>query len=89
MYVQRLREEIEKYCLDKDYDLVKAKKIILGNKEAINDWVENTKILEKENRLDSEYYHRTVKGILDNDDIEYFREIQKIINEINKEFSNE
>jgi len=85
MYLDQLREEIEKYCDERNYDLVKAKKIILGNQKSIDGWIENTKIVEDAGRLDEEYFRRTVVGVLENNNTNYHLEMQKIIKDIENE----
>jgi len=85
MYVEKLRKEIEKYCDKTNYDLIKAKETILGNKKAIKDWIENTKIVEEDGRLDGEYFSRTVVGILEGNNVDYPSEIQKMIKDIENE----
>lgn len=67
MYIKRLITEIENYCNENNYDIIKAKKIILENSEAIDGWVENTKIVEEAGKLDDDYFKRTVKGVLKNE----------------------
>lgn len=67
MYLEKLKLEIEKYCKEENFNLIKAKKIILGDQKAIEGWLENTKIVEEEGKLDEGYYRRTVEGVLTNE----------------------
>lgn len=67
MYLEKLELEIENYCSETGYDIVKAKRIILENKGALKAWIENTKIVDKEGKLDDAYYQRTVEGVLRNE----------------------
>jgi hypothetical protein len=85
MHLERLKEEIERYCSKTNYDLTKAKKIILGNQEAIEGWIKSTKDLAENDRLDEGYYRRSVAGVLEDDDENYYLEIQKMIKEIRNE----
>jgi len=85
MYLDRLREEIEKYYDERNYDLVKAKKIILRNQKSIDGWIENTKIVEDAGRLDEDYFRRTVVGVLEDNNTNYHLEMQNNIKDIQNE----
>ena len=67
---QQLKEKLTKalvtVCQNENIDLVTGKKLILGNKEALNNWIESTNILleEQPSLVDENYYLRTAKAVI-------------------------
>ena len=67
---QQLKEKLTKalvtVCKTKNIDLVTGKKLILGNKEALNNWIESTNILleEQPSLVDENYFLRTARAVI-------------------------
>ena len=67
---QQLKEKLTKalvtVCQNENIDLVTGKKLILGNKEALNNWIESTNILLEEQKglVDENYFLRTARAVI-------------------------
>lgn len=64
--INQLKQAIERYCdRNKTIDRVTAKKLVIGDKKALNVWIENTNMLLEEapGEINQAYFDRTAKAI--------------------------
>jgi len=64
--IDELKQAIERYCDEnKTIDRVTAKKLVLGDKQALDAWIKSTNLLleEKPGEINQAYFDRTAKAI--------------------------
>jgi hypothetical protein len=61
----RLTVALEEVCKNNNIDIVTGKKLLLGHKQAMTGWIENTKILLEEDQslVDDDYFMRSAAAV--------------------------